>query len=424
MSRTTDAMQPIAAGTPMADADPRPRPRHCMVVHAYYPLTETRVQREAEALVAAGFEVDVICPRGEAEAPRERYRGVKVHRLPVRIEKSDLGRQFLSYLHFCLRAGGYLSRLQRSRPYDTVQVHNLPDFLVFCAIVPKLQNVPVILDLHDLMPEFFAARFMRSRPVLLRLVRWQERLACRFADHVITVTEHWRQVLIERKVPADRCSVVMNVADENIFVPRTETSPARGSFHLLYHGSVTRRYGLDLAIRAIALVKDEVPGIRLTIRGAGQDRPALLELRRELGLEGHIDLIEEHVPESDLPAIIAQADAAVVPYRDDVFTDGILPTKLMEYAAVGIPCIAARTTAIESYFRDANVEFFTPGDVGDLARAIRLLSSDPAYRAALGARSRRFTERYSWTRLGPEYVALIRRLAAERARFANGSPRR
>jgi len=413
---TTTGTRPTPADPRPPRADPSARPRHCMVVHAYYPLTETRVQRQAEALVAAGYDVDVICPRGHGEAPREWYRGVAVHRLPVRIEKADLGHQLRSYLRFAVHAGRHLARLQRRRPYDTVQVHNLPDFLVFSAIVPKLQGVPVILDLHDLMPEFFAARFGDGKAALSRLVRLQERLACRFADHVITVTDGWRRLLIERGVPPDRCSVVMNVADGSIFVPRREPVQAREGLRLLYHGSVTRRYGLDLAIRAVGLARDRVPGIHLTIRGAGDDRQALLELRRTLGLEDVVDLIDEHVPERDLPAIIDEADAAVVPYRDDVFTDGILPTKLMEYAAVGIPCIAARTTAIRTYFEDANVEFFSPGDVEDLVRAIRRLADDPAYRAALAARSRAFTERFSWSRLGPGYVALIRRLGADRVR--------
>jgi hypothetical protein len=70
-----------------------------------------------------------------------------------------------------------------------VQAHNLPDFLVFAALVPKLLGARLILDLHDLMPEFYASRFksgMTSFPI--RLLCWQERLSCLFAKHVITVT--------------------------------------------------------------------------------------------------------------------------------------------------------------------------------------------------------------------------------------------
>ncbi len=74
-------------------------------------------------------------------------------------------------------------------------MHNLPDFLVFSALPTKLRGVPVILDLHDLMPEFFAGRFGSGRAAawIGRLVRLQERVSCRFADHVITVSEHWRR---------------------------------------------------------------------------------------------------------------------------------------------------------------------------------------------------------------------------------------
>jgi glycosyltransferase involved in cell wall biosynthesis len=384
-----------------------------MVVHAYYPLTETRVQREAEALVDAGYAVDVICLREPGDRPRERYRGVEIHRLPVRLDKRTLGRQFLNYLHFLALATVRLCRLQLRHRYATVQVHNLPDFLVLCALVPKLQGVPIILDLHDLMPEFFDGRFGPGRRrSLARLIRWQERLACRFADHVITVSDHWRQTLIARGVAEHKCSVVMNVADERHFGRCGARSPTDGLFRLIYHGTVTHRYGLDLAVRAVDLVRAEIPEIRLTILGRGDLMPTLVELRRQLSLEAHVELRDEYVTVADrLPEILRTADLGIVPYRDDVFTDGLLPTKLMEYAVIGIPCIAARTTAIDAYFRGTMVEFFAPGDVEDLARRIRELRHNPARRQSLARGCHNFTCRYNWERVGAQYVALVKALA-------------
>jgi glycosyltransferase involved in cell wall biosynthesis len=379
-----------------------------MVVHAYYPPGEPRVQREAEALVDAGYEVDVICLRGRGERPRERYRGVDIHRLAVRRDKSSLGRQFRSYLHFLTLAAVQLSKLQVRQRYHTVQVHNLPDFLVFCALLPRLQGVPIILDLHDLMPEFFAGRFGEDRRRWLgRMVKWQERLACRFAHHVITVSEHWRQALVRRGVPEEKCSVVMNVADQRIFRPRRAPRSSGQEFRLIYHGTVTHRYGLDLAVRAVGMLKDEMPDIRLTVLGRGDAMPSLVRLRRELGLEDHVELRDEYVVAEGLPEILAAADLGIVPSRDDVFTDALLPTKLMEYGAMGIPCVAARTTAIEAYFRDTMVEFFRPGDVGDLARCIRELRRSPERLAALADGSRNFRERYNWDQVSTEYVGLV-----------------
>jgi glycosyltransferase involved in cell wall biosynthesis len=388
-----------------------------MVVHAYYPLAETRVQRQAEALVRAGFDVDVICLRDDGERPRDRWGGVEVYRLPVRVDKRGLAAQLLSYLRFFVLASWRLTQLHLRRPYRTIQVHNLPDFLVFCALVPKLQGVPVILDLHDLMPEFFAGRYGQDRPAVARLVRWQERLACRFADHVITVSQHWRQALIDRGVAAPRCRVVMNLADERIFhrPASTRRRSADGAFRMLYHGTVTHRYGLDLAVRAVARLRDEIPGIRLTILGQGDQMPELVDLVRELRLGGLVDLRDQLLPAEALPDVIVAADLGIVPYRDDVFTDGLVPTKLMEYAEMALPSVAARTTAIEATFGDSVAAYFTPGDVEDLARAIRDLWRNPAARERLAAESRRFTGRHNWEREGGEYAAFVAGLAGRDA---------
>ena len=396
----------------MTDQQLAPPPRHCMVVHAYYPLAETRVQREAEALVRAGYEVDVVCLRDAGERERERYRGVEIHRLNVQVDKRGLAHQFLSYLRFGARATARVAALHRRHGYRSVQVHNLPDFLVFCALGPKLQRVPVILDLHDLMPEFFAGRFSGRRQMLGRLVRAQEQLACRFSDHVITVSEHWRETLIARGVRPDKCSVVMNVADERIFKPTVTRAHNGSTFSLVYHGTVTHRYGLDLAVRAVAQLREEIPGVRLTILGKGDAMPELARLREELHVEENVELRDEYLGTESLPALLARADIGVVPYRDDVFTDGLLPTKLMEYAAMGLPCVAARTTAIDAYFHDTMVAFFRPGDDEDLAERVRELYRCPESRAELARGSRNFVSRYSWEVVGREYVELVDSLGA------------
>jgi glycosyltransferase involved in cell wall biosynthesis len=384
-----------------------------MVVYAYYPLGETRVQREAEMLVDSGYAVDVICPRGDGQPTRERYRGVEIHRLPPGLTKRSLAHQFLGYVRFLVRAGACMTGLHRRDSYETVQIHNLPDFLVFSALVLKLQKVPVILDLHDLMPEFFEGRFgSDGRSIATRLIVWQESLSCRFADHVITVSEHWRDALVERGVSKEKVSVVMNVADESIFRPRSKRRSGP-EFRLIYHGTVTHRYGLDLAVRAVALLKDEIPDLRLTIVGQGDLMPELFNLRRELGVEGYVELRDELVLAEELPNILERADVGIVPYRDDVFTDGLLPTKLMEYAAVGLPSICSRTTAIESYFQDTMVEFFSPGDADDLADRVRALHSEPEHLGRLTRGSANFVRRHNWADVGSRYVDLVRGLSAK-----------
>lgn len=387
-----------------------------MVVFAHYPHSETRVQREAEALVDHGYAVDVICLGARTEAAVDTHYNVTIYRLPMaRLKRKSLIAQFLDYIVFFVLASVQLTRLHLERRYDVVQVHNLPDFLVFAALIPKLTGARVILDLHDLMPEFYQGRFGQgSNSCLKRLILGQENLSCRFADHVITVSEHWRQALIRRGVPPEKCSVVMNLADPRIFHPLSAESALSkddNRFRLFYHGTLSNRYGLDLVLQAMGLVRHQIPGIHLTVVGAGEYLEDLKRMADALNLsESHVQF-RPNVPAERLPPLIAAADVGVVPYRDDVFTDSLLPTKLMEYAAMGLPSIVARTSAIAAYFDETMVQFFKPGDVQDLARCILTLYSDRKRLVQLAQGIQKFNQRYNWSTQSAEYIRLVDQLA-------------
>ena len=394
--------------------------RHCMVVYSIYPLGETRVQREAEALIRHGYEVDVICLRLLGEQAIDEYKGVKIYRqkfcFPFGLMKNKgLFEKFFNYLRFFITAGIRVTQLHFTKNYSTIQVHNLPDFLVFCTLIPKLLRIPIILDLHDLMVEFYAGRFGEKGSLGAWLIRLQEGIACKYADHVITVSEHWRQALIKRGVPEEKCSVVMNVADDQIFRPPNGNRPSKQThqgFRLIYHGSMQQRYGLDLVVQAVDQVRHEIPDVQLSLVGEGPFLPALQELVVKLGLQEHVCIEPPHLAE-DLPTIINSCDLGVVPYRTDVFTDGLVPTKLMEYAAMELPAIAARTTAIQNYFTVTNVEFFEPGSVDDLSRCILLLYNNPNRMEELSRGSQNFNQRYNWAKIGAEYVALVEKLGKQ-----------
>ena len=384
-----------------------------MIVHAYYPIGEIRVEREARALMEKGYEVDVICLQQNGESAVSVEDGVNVHRLPVTRHKGKgIAVQFFEYLAFFVLAFFKVTALHLKRRYNVVQAHNLPDFLVFSAIVPKMLGARLILDLHDLMPEFYAGRFhsgMTSLPI--RLLCWQEKLSCLLANHVITVTELWRQTLIERGIPARKISVVMNVANDRIFQKSNVTPVARnGHFNLIYHGQLSQRYGIDLAIRAVDLVRKEIPEICLTIHGRGDYLNELRVLTETLGLSSNVQFSTQYVPTPELPQLIGNAHAGIVPYRRDIFTDGILPTKMMEYAALGVPVVAARTTAITAYFDSEMVQFFTPEDVHDLADSIMLLFKDRNQLAQYARNIEKFNERYNWKTVAAQYVEVVDRL--------------
>lgn len=394
--------------------------RHCMVVHSHYPIGEPRVERQAKALIQRGYQVDVICLRSNQEKPFERVDGVDIFRLPVQRHR---GRgpaiQMVEYLVFFILAFFRLSFLYLQRRYDSVQIHNLPDFLVFSALVPKLGGARILLDLHDLMPEFFASSFKKGMEhKAVWLLKLQEKLSCRFADHVITVTELWRKTLIERGVAAEKVSVVMNVADEEIFQRVAGSNPGKArksteSFNLIYHGTLAHRYGIDLLLEALAKVRPQIPEIHLVIHGRGEFIEELRRQAKELNVESLITFSTQYLPMTDVPRLIQQADLGIVPYRRDIFTDGILPTKLMEYVALGVPVLAADTPIIRQYFSETMIQYFQPGDASDLAKHILWLYQHRDRLAALAQNADQFNLQYSWNKIADSYAETLNRLSSQ-----------
>jgi glycosyltransferase involved in cell wall biosynthesis len=386
-----------------------------MIVDNNYP--DIRVEREAKALLAHGFEVDVICVRAPGEPRFERSRSLRIYRLPVRRRRgASAAVQMWEYVSFMFFAAAMVARRHARASYSSVQVHNVPDFLVFSAVVPKVLGAPVILDLHDLMPEFFISRFAGRVPgFVLRLVQIQEHLSAAFADRVITVTELWRQTLISRGLAPDKVAVVMNLPDERMFQLRERTAREASSVLIVYHGTITHRYGLDVLMRAFALASKQEP-LRLLVHGRGEYLDELRTLADDLAITDRVEFSTRLLATEDLADLIRQADIGVVPNRKDTFTDGILPTKLLEYAALGVPAIVSRSSAVETYFTSDMVRFVTPGDVGELAGAIIELANNRELRESLATGAQQFSQEHRWVDEARAYVGLVTALTEQKNR--------
>jgi glycosyltransferase involved in cell wall biosynthesis len=320
------------------------------------------------------------------------------------------------YVSFTFMATAMVARRHLSAPYDSVQVHNVPDFLVFSATVPKLRGTPVILDLHDLMPEFFESRFGGRVPgPLRRVVEIQERLAAAFADRVITVTELWRRTLISRGLPPEKVAVVMNLPDQHIFQSDAPTIRDTDEKLVVYHGTITYRYGLDVLLRAFALASAQTP-LRLLVHGRGEYLDELRRLADELRISDRVEFSTGLLATAELAALIRRADIGVVPNRNDTFTDGILPTKLLEYAALSVPAIVSRSSAVEAYFTSDMVRFVTSGDVQQLADAIVQLAGDSELRRSLAVNAQQFTRQHRWEDEAKFYVDLVNDVIEQKSR--------
>lgn len=391
--------------------------RVCMVVHAYYE-GDARVRRYAESLAAAGHAVDVLALRAKDKPKRETLRGVEVHRLPLSRRRGGTLRYLFEYCWFTLLCGLVLAR--RGRRYDVVHVHNMPDFLVFAATVPRLLGRTVVLDVHDLMPEVYASKFKTGlgHPGIWPL-RIQEWLSHRFASACVFATERFRQCAMARgTVRATRSIAVMNAADTTLFdrAAHPWQGPGGDRFVMLYLGTVSHRHGVDQCVRVLPLVRDRIPGIRLVIHcklseGEGKPLQELEDLARQLHVE---DLVElgPPLPLQDVPAAMSRASVGVFTPHMDVHIDMALSLKVPEFAAMDVPVIAGRTTIMQSLFADDEVAMFDDGDLETFAALLVRLHGDPAAARAMAERARRFTRDHAWENEFAGYVRLLEQLTS------------
>ncbi|MGZ8905434.1 MAG: glycosyltransferase family 4 protein [Methylobacter sp.] len=374
---------------------------------------DPRVKREAEALVESGHRVVFLARRQHGEPNRETIAGVDVIKT---IGLKNKCTSFIEYMidytiFFCMIFWHLLLHPLR---YKVIHINNMPDFLVFATCLPRLLGIPVIHDVHDLMPEIYLEKFSSGeKHWVVKALKMQERWAGKFASAVITVEDRLKDILSERGIPREKIHILMNLPDDRIFARRDMLSPKRQDqpFVMVYHGTLAHRLGLDIAIEAIFKAKKTIPHMEFRIIGTGEERDKLIALRDKLGLQDVVTFSKGFVPVENIPSMIQDADAGLIPLRISSGTDIMLPTKLLEYVTMGIPCIAPKTGTISRYFDEEMVQFFEAENVVSLAEAIVTLYRDSGKRTTLSQNAtERFANLYNWSAHKKVYTNLVEKL--------------
>jgi glycosyltransferase involved in cell wall biosynthesis len=399
-----------------------------MVVFSYYP-EDPRPRRAAEALVDEGMSVEVISLKDRvSSATRETFNGVDILRVPLKRRRGGLLGYVLQYGAFLLASSAIVAARSVRRRYDLVYVHNMPDILVLSGLLPKVFGAKVILDLHDPMPELMTSIFDFPKDSLpVRLLERLERWSLRVADVVLTVNLAFEKLFASRSCRADKIRVVMNSPDEKIFGfrrPRGEQSMPRAAgapFVIMYHGSLVERNGLDLAVDALARVRQRVPSAILKIYGATTPfLDQVMEAARAKGLQEAIEYRGPKRPEGIVEAIEA-CDVGIIPNRRNIFTELNMPTRIFEYLARGKPVIAPRTAGIQDYFDDESLVFFELGESQDLARKLEYVFFHPRETLATVTRGQDVYLAHAWRQERETLVNVTADLLSPARRLAHGT---
>lgn len=383
--------------------------RICIVRHSTYPQ-DVRVFKETRALLADGWEVDVICRRRPGQLAREIVDGIRVRRILGHQKRGGRLRYALEYTATFLLMGAILSGRSVRHPYDVVQVNTLPDALVFAAWFARLRGSRILLDLHEPAPEMVMMRFgYAADHWLVRMIaRWEQR-SIRFAHHALAVNDTIRQRYIDRGAKPAKLSVVRNVPGVT-FMESAESGAARDGFVLSIHGTVEPRYGHETILKALPRLRADIPEVKLLITGTGNIVDRLKALTEELNCRDIVEFVNR-VPFPEMARHLSGVHVGLVPLMPGPFSELCQPNKLFEYIALGVPVVASRFPAIEETFPDEEICYFNGGDAEDLAKQILRLYRDPEGARQMAAAAEARFQQLQWAVSQRAYVRIVKQVS-------------
>ncbi len=357
---------------------------------------DVRVLREALSLLKFGYSVSIIAPRDGDEALYELNQGVHVYRYP-RPRQGESGVGYLWEYSASLFWTFWLTLwVLLRRGFDVIHSHSPPDLYVLIALCYWPLGKKFVFDHHDISPEMYIARFQgEGNPWVVRGLTFFEGMSCRYATHVITVNESYRQLVLQRhRLSTSKITVVRNGPSlESLYLVEPDADiVARGQVVLGYVGVMGFQDGIDSLIRALHKLKFELgrSDFYCILIGKGSSLESLKTLTRELQLEENV-LFTGFVSHADLLKYLSTTDICMAPDPFNPFNDRSTMIKVMEYMTLAKPIVAYRlvehqvTAQSAALYADVNDEL-------DFARKIETLMDDPDLRRKMGELGRRRVE--------------------------------
>ena len=379
---------------------------------------DRRVWLECQALVSAGYQVAVVCPKGERDPGFQVIDSVELYKYrPYAPGGSKLS--FVTEYIYSFAATARLTlRARRSGRFAAMQACNPPDiFWPIALLLRALDRTVFVFDHHDLCPELYESRFPAGPQLPYRALRLLERQTHRTAKHVIATNGSYRDIAIRRsgKLPTD-VTVVRTGPDPERLV-RGEAKPElrRGRRYMAaYIGVMGPQDGVDIVVRAAHVVVHELrrADIAFTLVGSGDCFNELVALRDQLGLAGYVEFTGR-AADSLVGDIMSTADIGLSPDPKNPLNDLSTMNKTMEYMAYELPVVAFDLHETRVSAGDAAV-YVTPNDVREFAKAVLDLIDDEPRRAYLGKAGRMRVEReLAWSYQEQAYLNVYRGVLAD-----------
>ncbi len=362
--------------------DPVPHGLGHVVMVAYTDYAwDPRVRNEAEMLARKGYSVEVIALRPSGQATQLTQDSLRVTEIPLTARKGSKARYAFQYIVFLLLSSAALLRIHLRRRVGLVHVHSLPDFEVFSALPLLAGGVPVILDLHEALPEIVAARFTGStKSPLCRMAAVIEQVSCRFATHVIAANDGIRDAVVSRGQPPAHITTVYTPIDRHLeYLPEgdviRELDLPQGRY-LVYAGGINQERDLETYIGAFGCAATPR---NLSLVVAGEGEPAyvkqLKELAESINVADRVRFVGR-LARKDVLRLVSRSELGVVTLADNPLTQIAWPNRIAEFAAFNKPLVLPDLRFIRSFVGTGAV-YYKPGDPQSLAEGLRAILATP-----------------------------------------------
>jgi glycosyltransferase involved in cell wall biosynthesis len=407
---------------------------HILFLSNYFPpevnAPATRLYEHARQWVDDGHTVDVLTsvpnfPEGEVyegyenKLTEEERDGIHATRVPMYVSPNEgVIRRAWSYISFMLSACWYAGRV----PVPDVLVATSPQFFAALAgaWVAWWKDVPFVVEIRDLWPESVVAVGAMDRNLIVRFFEWVERKLYETSDHIVVVTDAFKDEIAEKGISPEKISVVKNGIETNWWErPLDEEQLAdlqrehdlQGKFVASYIGTIGMAHRADVLLEAARRCHD--PDIVFMVVGTGAKRDELEARQAELQLD-NFRLVDK-VPKDTVPYLLALSDASVVHLRDNPLFETVIPSKMFEAMVTRTPIVLGVRGEARSIIEGAEAGLFIPPEAPEaLVEAVRRLKGNPDLYETLAENAyEHVQDHYDRAVLAREYAGLLAEVAGE-----------
>ena len=272
----------------------------------------------------------------------------------------------------------------------------------------KLRGGKVIRVVDDLWPEVLYERNIVKNKFFKIFLNQLAKFSYTFPSIILPLTEEAAQNISRLyKISKEKIIVIQHGVNIEIFKPLPKKS--QKEFVVMYSGALVESYDFDIIFEAAKILKNE--NIKFIIRGKGILQDYLVTRKNQFNLDKVI-IDEEIVSEQKLIKKLNEADVFVVPMKNDKFLNMSLPTKILEYQALGKPIICCSDGAPGNYVKktDSGIKV-NCGDTKEFVKARTYLQDNKKIREQFGINGKKIVdEKLSFDKIEKRLASLIQTL--------------